>query len=269
VLPGGQLELTDSLNGQQGRLDTVLGHFDPAYTRLRGMDDNGGLNGASALMDLPLERNGSVYVRVSGAGDAQLRGSHATSGAYRIYFDLFDPLDPLHEITRIACPNSMGQGRNGCQQSDSLFPTEVDNHWLNPDAARVGMHVNVWIDNLVGPGGGDARDFWLFTDLAANQPYRAQIVSSSFGALVRQFDDQGQVVPPMGGGSASLDGIVPSSGRLRLGITGSDDPLFKGEHMQTGQYTLRVTVSSTVPEPSSLVLMIVGATALVARWRRR
>jgi hypothetical protein len=130
------------------------------------------------------------------------------------------------------------------------------------------MHVNVLIDNLVGPGAGDSRDFWLFTDLAANQPFLAEVVSNNFGALVRQFDDQGHVIPPLVGGLGSVQGTVPSSGRLRLGVTGSDDSLFTGEHMQTGQYTLRVTVSSPVPEPSSLALFILAALALLGRWRR-
>jgi hypothetical protein len=154
----------------------------------------------------------------------------------------------------------MGGATNGdCQ--DSLYPSEVDNHWLNPDPSREGGTANVHIDNVVGPGSGDSMDFWLLADLPVDQPFVAAITDAGFDPVLGQFDGEVQVAVDGDGTTLpQLEGHVPASGQLLLGVTGFDDLAFEGEHTQVGPYTLRVCI---IPEPTSVVLLALGGLALL------
>ncbi len=69
VLPSGQRSVTDTLDGDVGRPDTILGHYNSSYTTLLGSDDNGSPLGdgtASAMLGVPLDANGGVYFRITG-----------------------------------------------------------------------------------------------------------------------------------------------------------------------------------------------------------
>lgn len=258
-LPPGSnsVEVMDSLDGTAGRINTLLGHFDPTYGTLYAQDDDGSPAGdgtASALFQRPVEGDGSFFVRVTGAGDSGFEGLHSLSGAYRIRFDVYDSGGGLLESTY--CPDSFGGGAGDCL--DSLEPTGMDNHWLNADPNRVGGHVDVVIDNLLGAGTGDALDFWRFTGLPAGLPFMAEIVASEFDSRLGLFDGEVEA-RPLGDSVAmltSLSGTVPGSGELLVGVTGESDIDFLGEHAEAGNYTLRVVV---VPEPTAWALASVAA----------
>ncbi len=258
-LPPGanSVEIMDSLDGTAGRINTLLGHFDPTYSTLFAQDDDGSPAGdgtASALLQRPVESDGSFFVRVTGAGDSTFQGLHALSGAYRIRFDVHAAGGELLESTY--CPDSFGGGGSNCL--DSLEPTGMDNHWLNADPNRIGGHVDVIIDNLVGAGTGDALDFWRFTGLPAGLPFRAEIVPSGFDSRLGLFQgevDAGALGDP-GSVFPSILGTVPGSGELVIGVTGEPDVDFLGEHAEAGNYALRVVV---VPEPAAWALAGVGA----------
>jgi len=268
LAPGSnQVEISDGLNGADGRLDTLLGHFDASYASALASDDDGsplGNGQASALFGLPLEPNGAVYVSVTGAGDEGFVGNHALMGAYRIIFDIYDASGNLLESTD--CPDSFGGAASGCV--DSLAPNGLDNFWLNPDPARAGGSVDVVIDNVLGAGDGDALDFWRFTGLPAGTPFVLEVIASEFDPLLGLFDSDNPAAGPIDtdGGPAvlpRLEGSVPDDGQLLAGVTGLADTGFVGEHIQVGAYTLRVTV---VPEPAAGVLLAMGLAAVL--WLR-
>ena len=88
ILNSGQFSITDGLNANVGRPDTLLGLWDPEYTTLLDSDDNDSSLGngfASQLTFVPLNANGSAYFMITGAADtdfiARIRRRDSTTSA--------------------------------------------------------------------------------------------------------------------------------------------------------------------------------------------
>ncbi len=113
-------------------------------------------------------------------------------------------------------------------------------------------------------------DFWEFT-LEASTEFTAEIIAAEFDPVIGWFDNAGElIIYDDNGGEGLLSmitGIVPENGLVIIGVTGYPDFDFEGNHSQSGEYTLRV-----VPEPSTLILLGMGALGLLVyahRKRRR
>ena len=89
LLPDGQTALDDNLNAADGRLDTLLGHFDLTFLNLLASDDNSSKFGngwASGLNGLPLTPDGSLFIKVTGAENTLFSpdtNSHTEFGFYQ------------------------------------------------------------------------------------------------------------------------------------------------------------------------------------------
>lgn len=268
VLNSDQLTVTDSLNANVGRPDTLLGHFDPAYSALLDSDDNGSLLGngfASQLkeVDVPLEPNGSAYFRVTGAGDTSFIGAHSQSGQYYVRFDLFDANSVYFKTLSL--------------EFESVAGGFVDNIWVDPpvtpEPQRLGGRVTATVQNIVGPGLGDSVDFFLFSGLQPNQEFTAALSGVSFDSRLGWFGGpSNNLLGSANGPTAIVAGVADGLGRALLAVTGAGDTQFQGVHAEVGTYTLLVTPIA-VPEPASVALLGSGA-ALAAffglqRRRRR
>jgi hypothetical protein len=262
-LPGGQLVVSDDLNEYKGRPDTILGHYDPAYSTLLDENDDapGVGNGfASQLLDVPLRTNGSAYFSVTGAPDSAFAGAHAQFGKYSITYDVFSPTHvPVKSLTEL----------------EWVTPGMVDNMWLDPDESLsnwTGYTVDVTVNNLVGPDSGDSLDFFLFTGMQPFVPFTARLTSVQFDAIIGLFDGLNNLVATgeLVNGVLTLEGITDGLGRVKIGVTGLGDDDFLGEHSQVGMYTLEIE-PVLVPEPGSAVLLATGAAlvGLLGRRRRR
>ena len=264
VLPGGQLSVTDSLDGTLGRPDTILGHYDPAYSTLHDFDDNGSPVGdgfASQLVDVPLEPNGSAYFRVTGADDFDFIGAHAQSGKYYVQFDLYDSNSVFFKTLSL--------------EFDSVIPGFLDNIWIDPPAIpepeRIGGTVTATVYNIVGPGTGDSLDFFMFTGLEPNQPFSAVLSDAEFDARLGLFGGpSNSLLDSSNGAGAMILGTADGLGRVLLGVTGLGDTDFGGVHAEQGNYTLTLT-PVVVPEPSGIALASLGGilAGLLLRRRRR
>ncbi len=259
ALPGGQLVVSDDLNGNEGRADTILGLYDPAYSTLSDDNDNtlGVGNGfGSQLLDVPLRTNGSAYFKVTGAPDNTFIGAHAQFGKYSITYEVFSPTDELVK---------------SFTELEWVTPSMVDTAWLDPDGSMSdwsGYTIDVTVNNIVGPGSGDSLDFFLFTGLEPNVSFTARLtdVDVGFNAIIGLYDGLNNLVATgeLVGGVLTLQGIADGLGRVKIGVTGLGDDDFEGEHAQVGAYTLEVV---PVPEPASAVLLATGM-ALVCLLRR-
>ncbi len=263
ILPGGQLSVTDSLDATLGRPDTILGHYDPSFSTLHALDDNGSPVGdgfASQLVDVPLEANGSAYFRVTGADDVSFIGAHPQAGQYYLQFDLYDASHDFFKTLSL--------------EFDSVIPGFLDAIWIDPPAIpepeRIGGTVTATVYNIVGPGTGDSVDFFLFDGLAPNQSFTAALSGVSFDARLGLFGGPSNtLLDSSDGAAASLSGIADGLGRVLLAVTGAGDTDFGGVHAEQGSYTLTL-----VPEPSSVVLLGLGlgpamAALLLGRRARR
>lgn len=260
-LAPGILSVSDNLAGDVGRLDTRLGHFDPTYQNLKDSDDDGsdlGNGTASGLHNLEFENNGSLYLAVTGTDDLLFNMNHTQSGPYKVFVDVVDGQEvKLAEETFL---------------NETLSGSDLDYLWIHPNPAYVGMYAHVNIDNIVGLGTGDAIDFWRFTDLDPGVSFTAEISSGLINSRLGFFDEWGLLLNSDDDGGEGLfsllQGVVPENGEIVLGVTGSADEQFVGEHIETGSYTLIVTTA--VPEPQTVVLFALGGlTCWMFRGRRR
>lgn len=262
-LTTGQLIVSDSLNGNVGRPATILGQFeDSRYLTLLSSNTNGSPLGngfASQLVGVPLRFNGSAYFSVTGAPDATFIGAHTQTGLYTYQFDVFDA---QHNLIESIAP-----------EFENVSAGMIDNIWLDPsaDPRRVGGTVDVTINNLVGPGTGNSRDFWIFSGLAPFQDFTAKIDASTFAVMIGQFNGANALVTKSlsNDPTATISGKADALGRVKIGVTGVPDTGFIGQHALTGTYTLELLPVS-VPEPSTAALAIIGgAVGLWWRMRRR
>jgi hypothetical protein len=262
ALPLGLLKLSDDLNGNVGRPDTLLGEFDPAFKILSLTDDNSNPTGnhkGSQLLGVPLRANGSAYFSVTGAGDNGFTGQHAQSGQYSILYQIRDAQHNLVKTLPV--------------EFENVTPGMIDFIWLDPDPSKAnwtGYTVDVTINNVVGPGTGDSLDFWTFSGLSPFQPFTAKITASTFPALTSLVNGSNAItkISDPNDPYATLTGTADASGKVKIGVSAVGDTLFKGEHAATGTYDLQV-FPAAVPEPSSVVLAAMGAVACLALARRR
>ncbi len=260
-LTPGQLIVSDDLNGNVGRPATILGEFeDPRYQRLLLSDINSSVLGnglASQLIGVPLRFNGSAYFRVTGAPDVQFTGEQTQSGSYSYQFDIFDA---QHHLIESIAP-----------EYENVVAGMIDNIWLDPssDSRRIGGTVNVTLNNVIGPGTGDSRDFYVFAGLHPFQAFTARIDVATFPAMIGMFNSSNILVTKSNptDPTATLTGHADALGRVLIGVTGAPDTGFIGQHSEVGTYTLEV-LPVNVPEPSTAVLVVLGAT-LAGCWRQR
>lgn len=257
ILPGGQLIVSDSLDGTPGRPDTLLGIFDPTFTNLQLSDDNNSPLGngfASQLTGVPLRSDGSLYFKVSGAPDGTFVGNHTQSGKYAWYLDVRDPQGTLVP--------SLSKWQN-----DEISPFNQDTEWLDPAVSPdpgnpnwVGYTADITLNNVIGPGSGDSLDFWVFTGLAPFQEFTATF-EGEFAGLIAQYDAANVRIATTNAFEAipTLIGTADFLGRVKIGVTGVGDSNFTGAHVAAGDYTLALAV---VPEPGSALLAGLGAAGL-------
>ncbi len=258
-LTSGQLIVSDNLNGDVGRPATILGEYsDPRYQTLLASNTTGSVLGngqASELTGIALRSNGSAYFRVSGAPDTNFTGEQTQSGSYSYQFDIFDA---QHNLIQSIAP-----------AFENVVAGMIDNIWLDPssDPRRVGGTVNVTLNNVIGPGTGDSRDFYVFSGLSPFQSFTAKIDASTFSAMIGLFNSSNVLVVKSNPNdpTATLTGQADALGRVLIGVTGAPDTGFTGQHSEVGTYTLEV-VPTVVPEPSTAALLVVGAS--LATWRR-
>jgi len=263
VMNPGTFVVNDSLNGAAGRADTLLGQFDSSYHTLIRSDNNSSTLGngfASKLTGVPLGDNGSAYFSITGAGDTNFTGNHTQSGKYYVQFDLYDASHNFFKTLSL--------------EYESVEPGMFDNIWIDPplvpEPERVGGTVDVTINNLVGPGTGDSLDFFWFSGLQPGQAFTATLTTSTFDALIAQFDALGNLLAQSNplAGIQTFNGLADAQGRALFAVTGRADVNFKGEHAAAGTYTLAI-VPTLVPEPGTAGLLAVGGAFAALVWRRR
>lgn len=259
VLAAGQLKVSDNLNGNVGRPNTLLGVYDPAFRALSLSDNDSSPVGnglGSQLLNVPLRPNGSAYFRITGAPDTQFNGLQTETGRYSVRFDLYDKNHNFIETLPLI--------------NENVAPGMVDNLWIDPssDPRRIGGTVDVTVNNVVGPGTGDSLDFFQFSGLQPNQPFTARVDNAAFHALIGQFDSAGQLLKSSNPGDTLgfFTGVADRFGRALIGVTGGGDSAFKGEHADTGTYTVELLA---VPEPGTLVLLLSGVFGFWAFGRRQ
>jgi hypothetical protein len=252
VLPGGQWLVGDSLNGNVGRPNTLLGLFSPGYVALQASDDNSsplGNNFASQLVSVPMRSDGSIYFRVSGSPDATYIGNHTQSGKYAWYLDVRDQNGQIVP--------TLSQFQN-----DEISPFAMDNIWLDPmispDPLRPnweGYTVDMTLNNVIGPGTGDSLDFFTFTGLAAFQSFEVKL-TSDFAGLIGQYSGNTRIASSIiGSPIPTIIGLADAGGNVKIGVTGAADTNFTGAHIAAGQFTLQLIV----PEPTGAISLGIGA----------
>lgn len=264
ILPGGTLVVNDSLNGAPGRPNTLLGIFDPSFANLQLLDDNSSPLGngfASQLTGIPLRSDGSLYFQVTGMTDVAFAGNHTQSGKYAWYLDVRDPQGNIVP--------SLSKWQN-----DELSPFNQDTEWLDPSVSPdpgnpnwEGYTADLTLNNVVGPGSGDALDFWVFTGLQPFQEFTATF-SGAFAGLIAQYGPTNTRIAETTAFDAipTLTGMADFMGRVKLGVTGVGDSGFTGAHVAAGDYRLALTV---VPEPGSVILAGLGAAGVWFCFRRQ
>ncbi len=238
VLPSGQLVASDHLDGRPGRPNTLLGLFDPSLTVLQAVDDNSSPLGngfASQLTGIPLRSDGSIHFKVTHASDTTFAGNHAQSGRYAYHLDVRDPNGQLVP------------GRSQWQ-NDEISPGNVDSIWLTPaphptNPTWEGYTVDMTLNNVVGPGTGDALDFFVFTGLQPFEPFTATL-NGDFAALIAIYNAANARIATSNPLDAipTLYGTADASGRVKIGVTGAADTNFTGAHVAAGQFTLQLAV---------------------------
>jgi hypothetical protein len=209
------------------------------------------------LTGIPLELDGGAYFQVTGASDVNFAGNHSQAGGYYVQFDLYKANGDFFKTLPL--------------KYESVEPNTIDNVWFNPPAVpepeRIGGTVTVTLQNIVGPGSGDSIDFFLFSGLLPNQQFTAALAATGFSPLLGQFGNANNLLQSQGGANPMLAGVADAQGKVRLAVTGADDPQFFGQHVGVGTYSLVISPVA-VPEPQSLVLAAAGAVLAGFLWRR-
>lgn len=235
VLPSGVLSVADELTPPSFP-DTILGvrdHFGGVYAS----DDNGspyGDGNASGLGFVPTN-SGVIDFVVTGWPDFDFFGSHAESGFYEVFVDVYDffgdPVDSFSEV-RFLEPGVM---------HDFYYS---DFEWINGN-------YDVYIDNTIG---NFDVDFFTFTGLTPGAAFTAETLDpdeNNIDTYLGWFDNSGLLIgeDDDGGGGPSgwlslIEGVVPEDGTLTFAVTGYGDINFDGDHADTGTYELQLQLES-------------------------
>jgi len=253
--------LNDSLDGNSGRPDTLLGRRNPAFNTLFEVNNDGpaGNGKGSQLLGMPVLSNGGAYFSVTGAPDNLFIKNHQQLGNYKISFDVRDP------------NGNLVPGKSFVEYSD-ISPFEMDNVWMNPSASPdpnnpnwVGYTVDVTVDNVIGPGTSDSLDFFRFTGFDPFEPFTAKLTNLEFAGMVGWYTTPNQLAGKSDPLAAvpTVSGFADADGEVLLGVTGAPDLTFIGQHTLVGNYTL-----SIVPEPSGLLALGLGAACCGWQWMR-
>ena len=237
VLAPGVLTVSDSINASVGGTgpDTTLGAFNTSGGLIEVDDDSSpfGDGKASALVDVGVNSDGTIHLKVSGYPDQDFDGTddywpteqHQETGAFDLHVTV---LDGGLEV-----------------DSQDLSGTLTAGGVLSFDLAGYASSgsFNAAIDNTPS-GDDDIADFWAFTGLTPDDHFEAEVTVSTFDPLLGLFDADGVPIEyddDSGAGQLPrICGSVPAGGALNLAVTGYADVLFQGDHTQAGDYTLRI-----------------------------
>ena len=216
--------------------DTVLGVFDEVGGLL-AVDDDSSIFGngfASAILDQPINADGSINFKLTGFGDFDFDGlvdedgtDHFESGDFEIYVTLYDALGIAFDSFDVV---------------DTLDTGEVIDFNFS-DPGWLGGSYDAEVNNFFGPPSD--VDFWAFDNLTSGQFFTAEITSGDFDSLLGLYDNSGSLIDSddEGGieGLSKLTGTVPAEGILYFAVTAYPDFFFEGTHGAFGSYTLELT----------------------------
>lgn len=188
---------------------------------------------ASALTDVPTN-SGTIRFAVTGIGDDFFSGSHSQFGRYQAVIDARDSFGDV--VDTFATP--IVTMEPGIVQEFTYSNFE----WF-------GGTYDVYIDNVVDFVGWADMDFYTFTGLTPGVSFAAETsdpLASGVDTLLGWFNGSPfpSAVDDDGGAGAlsRLVGVVPANGQVTIGVTGSGDVGFAGEHASSGAYDLTLTL---------------------------
>ena len=233
---GSSTSISDQIDFTTIVPDTVLGVFDE-FDSLLGVDDDSSFFGngfASAILDQPINADGSINLKVTGFGDFDFDGlldddgiDHFESGDIEVYITLYD---------------SQGSAFDSVDQFETLTEGAVLNIDLS-DSNWIGGSFDAEINNFFGDSSD--VDFWAFDNLTSGDTFTAEITSGDFDSLLGQYDSTGNLVDSDDesgiGNLSKLTGVVPQEGILYFAVSAYPDFNFEGTHGAFGSYTLDLT----------------------------
>lgn len=259
--------------------DTLMGTFftsdvDPGGTSFPPLtlnDDSEADNNTpagdafSSLFRLEAPVTDNYTVGVTGTGNFFDGAPHSEQGDYFLTVGHIDP-------------SSLG---------GDFADTDGTNETLSgADVLSLGVNEAQVAVNTLSSGGGDV-DFYSVNltagDVLSVMTAPLDDLPFSFGfpdTLIVFFDDQGNILfdddeaggpfsdftgflGPHDGQGSGLHFLAPNTGTFYFAITAYDDQDAVGDHDDFGDYGL--LVSRTVPEPTSLALLVLGGLLLVRR----
>jgi hypothetical protein len=264
--PGDMVLATTTLRPDLGAAepDTVLGLID-ADGFLVAIEDSFEL---ASRIGFVVGADGDYVLGVTGAGDElSFIGDHAETGRYELSVAIL-PAPPAGETltdsepgnnSRTVSPTVITRGETPAAYAGSYTLSQnlacqqetgpCDRDFVRVQGLRAGDLLTI-ATFLPGPPGGEE----------AFAPDTFVGVFNSAGVLVDSeldFD------------AASLfDFLVPTDGNYSVGVTGTFDDDFLGDHFESGPYKLMISVFP-VPEGTSLALGSAAFAALAALGRRR
>ncbi len=245
-----------------GDPDTMLGAFDPSDNLLAFNDDddgdsNGSFGLASAIRTLA-PADGVYSLRLTGFSDFDFSGSHTQTGPFAMTFGTV-PAAPGGDFADSPGNNTAATadvlGISGGQAA--IARNSFDTAGGDVDFYSVFLHAGETLNAMTA---ADDPNFLTPDTILA--------VFDTDGTTQLVVNDDGGTHDPNDGSfsdySSVLRFVAPADGTYYLAVTGYSDFGFVGDHDQVGDYGLLVSI---VPEPASLMLLLVGAGALV--WRTR
>ena len=234
VLGSGVLTVSDEL-------------LQPPDTMMAAVDMFGGINGnyfsdddgpfaatfASALTDVPTN-SGTIRFAVTGINDDFFEGNHAEFGRYQAVIDARDSFGDVVDTF--------------ASEIVTMEPVIVQ-EFTYSSFEWLGGTYDVYINNVVDFVGWADMDFYTFTGLTPGTAFTAETsdpLASGVDTLLGWFNGSEfpSVIDDDGGTGAlsRLVGVVPANGQVTLGVTGSGDVGFDGEHATRGTYDLKLTL---------------------------
>ena len=241
ILGPGVTSVSDSITaGVAGSgPDTTLAAFTAGWTLIEVNDDGSPLGDglASALYQVGVNSDGTIRLKVSGYPDMNpMDGNdddwgtpHQESGPFDLSVTVFDSGDVQIGSHDISASLTTG----------SVYTVGTISGYGSSD------YFNAVIDNTPSVV-DDVMDFMTFTGLAVAGHFEATVTAGTFDVLLGRFDNSGVLIEydddDGPGFLPNISGTVPSGGQLHLAVTGYADVLFQGDHAQSGDYTLSITL---------------------------